>query len=325
MNNHREIQTVLGKIPSSQLGVTDAHTHLVRLAGPLADSSSDFRLDNESLAIEELRGYRAAGGGSVVDMTPSIPGRSVELLAQIARQASVHVVASTGFVEWGMYPGTIDWLKSASIEELSTLISAEVTQGCDANNYTSPIIRRSSIRAGVIKVATGYQVITELQKKILRASAAAHRQTGAPISVHTESGTCVLELVDILVQERVAPSSILVSHTFLNPDPGYQHDIAQTGIYLVQDGPGRVKYFPESNTIHQIQRFVEDGFEDQLLLAGDHSRRSYFRTYGGGPGFDYILSTFVPRLHKMGIPEGITRKMLVDNAANAFSLSTQNQ
>jgi phosphotriesterase-related protein len=319
MSNLSEIQTVLGRIAAADLGATDAHTHLVRTGGPLVDDSSDFRIDDKLLVAAELRSYRTAGGMAVVDMTPSVPGRNVTILAELSRKSGVHVIASTGFVEFAMYPSTLDWLRGASEEEISDLIVKELTLGCDVNNYTGPLVRRIPIKAGVIKIASGYQVINALQKKLIGAAAVAHRLTGAPISAHTESGTCVIELVELLLAQQVAPQSILVAHTFLNPDPGYQRDMAQLGIYLIQDGPGRIKYQPESNSIEQIRRFLEGGYEDQLLFAGDHSRRSYFRSFGGGPGFDYILTKFLPRLHGCGIPPAVTQKMLVQNAARAFS------
>ena len=315
-----EVQTVLGSIPASDLGATDAHTHLIRLGGPLVDASRDFLLDSVGKGVAELKLFQDAGGAAVVDMTPSVPGRDTGLLAEIARQSNSNVIASTGFVDWALYPETRAWIKSASVDEIANLYVAEVSDGCDANNYTGPLVKRTSQRAGVIKVATGYQVITEFQKKLLQAAAAAHHVTGAPISAHTESGTCVPELVEILTTEQVAPESVIVAHTFHNPDPGYQRDMAQTGIYLVQDGPGRAKYFPESNTVEQIARFLTDGFGDQLLFAGDHSRRSYWKSYGGGPGFDYIQRSFIPKLVRAGIPEAAISKMLVDNAARAFRL-----
>ncbi len=316
-----EIQTVLGRVAAKDLGATDAHTHLARTGGPLVDGNSDFRIDDVALIAEELGSYRAAGGLAVVDMTPSVPGRNVEMLAELSRQSGIHVIASTGFVEWAMYPKTLDWLRGASEEQIAQLMVDELTLGCDRNNYSSPLVNRTTSRAGVIKIATGYQVITQLQEKLISAAAQAHQLTGAPISAHTESGTCVIELAEMLVARKVPPQSILVAHTFLNPDPGYQREMAQMGIYLIQDGPGRIKYLPESNSIEQIRRFLEEGFEDQLLLAGDHSRRSYFRSFGGGPGFDYILSNFVPRLHRCGISPAATEKMLVQNPASAFSLS----
>lgn len=315
-----KVQTVLGPISAKDLGTTDAHTHLIRLGGPLVDASRDFLLDSVENGVAELQSFHDVGGAAVVDMTPSVPGRDLGLLAEIASRSKTNVIASTGFVDWALYPGTRQWIETSSVDEIGKLIAAEVTEGCDANNYAGPLIRRTSHCAGVIKVATGYQVITPFQKKTIQAAAIAHLMTGAAISAHTESGTCVPELVKLLTGENVEPESIIVAHTFHNPDPWYQSDIAQTGIYLVQDGPGRIKYFPESNTIEQIERFLADGFGDQLLFAGDHSRRSYWKSYGGGPGFDYILNSFIPKLVRLGIAESAIRQMLVDNPARAFRL-----
>lgn len=315
-----EVQTVLGRIPATDLGTTDAHTHLIRLGGPLVDCSGDFLLDSVETAVAELKLFRAAGGRAVVDMTPSVPGRDIVRLAEIADRSQTNVIVSTGFVDWALYPGTRNWIEQTSVDDLAKLIAAEVTEGCDANNYCSPLVRRTRHCAGVIKVATGYQVITAFQEKTIQAAAVAHLMSGAPISVHTELGTCVPELVELLAGEGVQPESIIVAHTFHNPDPWYQRDIAQTGIYLVQDGPGRVKYFPESNTIEQIERFLEDGFADQLLFAGDHSRRSGWTSYGRGLGFDYILKSFIPKLIRTGIPESAIRAMVNENAARAFRI-----
>mgnify|MGYP003951776549 CR=1 FL=1 len=315
-----QIQTVLGKIPASDLGAVDAHTHLSRVAGPLVDSDKDFLLNNPQYAVAELQRYREAGGRAVVEVTPCGPGRGPDVLAEISEGAGIHVIAATGFVDWALYPGALLWLEAASVEDLATLLIDETQIGMDLNNYTAPCIRRSEFCAGVIKVAAGEQVISPLQQKILEASAIAHLRTGTPITVHTEKGTLGLEIVEYLARLGVAPNAIMLAHTFLDPDPAYQHDLAQTGAYLIQDGPGRVKYFPESNTVEQIRRFVEGGFMDQLLFAGDHSKRVYWKSFDGWMGFEYILTQFVPLLHRSGIDEDVTRKMLVDNAAKALHL-----
>ena len=127
-----------------------------------------------------------------------------------------------------------------------------------------------------------------------------------------------MELIELFLHEGVLPESIIVAHTFLNPDQSYQHDLAQSGVYLIQDGPGRIKYYPESQTIMQIEKFLSDGFEGQLLFAGDCSKASYWKAFGGGPGFSYILSRFIPRLKKAGIPNSAIQAMLIDNPARAF-------
>lgn len=314
-----EARTVLGNVSASDLGPVDAHTHVIRTGGPLVDNNKDFLLSNKEKAIEELKDYKAHAGGTLVDMMPAAPGRSAGLLMDISRATGIHIVSATGFVDWALYPGTLQWLETESVETITSLIIAEIIEGIDAYNYTGPVIKRLPARAGVIKVSTGYQVITSFQKKMIRIAAEAHRSTGVPISVHTENGTCVIELIEILFQEGVPPESIIVAHTFLNPDPSYQHEIAQSGIYLIQDGPGRVKYYPESKTIQQIERFLSDGFGKQLLLASDCSKASYWKALGGGPGLTYILSKFVPRLTNAGIPEPAIQAMLIDNPARAFS------
>jgi phosphotriesterase-related protein len=315
-----QVETVLGKIPASELGAVDAHTHLSRVSGPLVDSDTEFLLNNPEHAVAELTRYRAAGGSAVVEVTPCAPGRTPDVLAEISEAAAVHVVATTGFVDWALYPGTLSWLEAASVEELVDLLVAEVEEGMDVNNYAAPYVRRSTHRAGVIKVSAGYKVVTPLQHKILEASAHAHLRTGKPITVHTEKGTSGLEIVGGLADLGVDPSAIMLGHTFLDPDPVYQHDLAQTGAYLIQDGPGRMKYFPESNTVEQIRRFVEAGFLDQLLFAGDHSKRTYWKSFDGWMGFDYILTHFVPLLHRSGIGEDVTHAMLVGNAAKALRI-----
>ncbi len=315
-----KIQTVLGRIAAADLGVVDAHTHVIRTGGPLVDSSKDFLLASVDKAVDELNDFKSFGGCAVVDMTPSAPGRNAEMMAEVSKQTGVHVIASTGFIDWALYPGQRAWMEQESVESLASLIAAEVEEGIDAYNYCGPIVKRGAPCAGVIKLVTGYQYITAFQQRMIEASALAHKQTGAPISVHTEQGTMVLELVAELSKQGVDPEAVIIGHTFLNPDPGYQRAMAETGVYLIQDGPGRVKYYPESNTVEQIERFLSDGFGGQLLFASDSSKASYWKACGGGPGHSYILDKFIPRLHKAGIPESATNAMLLDNAAKAFRM-----
>jgi phosphotriesterase-related protein len=51
---------------------------------------------------------------------------------------------------------------------------------------------------------------------------------------------------------------------------------------------------------------IEHGFIDQLLFSGDMGRQSYLHGYGGGPGFQYIIAKFIPRL----LSEGITQEQI---------------
>lgn len=64
---------------------------------------------------------------------------------------------------------------------------------------------------------------------------------------------------------------------------------------------------------------LETGFSDRIMLAMDCATRSIWRNYGGGPGLDYLLRRFVPRLMRARISEEDITAMLVVNPARAFA------
>jgi predicted metal-dependent phosphotriesterase family hydrolase len=50
-------------------------------------------------------------------------------------------------------------------------------------------------------------------------------------------------------------------------------------------------------------------------VSGDMGRRSYLRAYGGGPGFEHILGTFVPRLRRAGLDAALVDQIFVQSPA----------
>ena len=56
--------------------------------------------------------------------------------------------------------------------------------------------------------------------------------------------------------------------------------------------------------ISVLKRMIEAGLGDRILLGNDLGRPSYWRSYGGGPGLDYVLTRFVPRLRDEGVSDG---------------------
>ncbi len=316
----KKIQTLLKVIEPEDLGITDVHNHLIRTGGPQVAKDKDFLLDSVENAHQELNSYFQAGGRAIVEMMPLSYGRNIKMLISLAKKTPVKIIACTGFVDWALYESSPYWLKDCSIEKIGKLLAEEIFEGMDLYSYMAPIIKRTKAKAGVIKVGTGYQNINSFQHKILIASALAHKMSGAPISVHTEIGTMGIELVEILKSEGVEPNHIIISHTFRNPDLDYHKELAKTGVYLVQDGPSRVKYYPESMSIEIILKMLEWGYGNQLLLAGDLARRSYWPTFDGGPGFTYILNKFIPRLKKLGVSKKEIKDMLINNPRRALSI-----
>ncbi len=88
--------TVRGAVPADSLGCTDAHSHvwIAPVAG--ADPAAPV-LNNEQGIAVELRDYRAAGGGAIVDCQPPNCGRNATMLRRLSEVSGVQIVACTGF------------------------------------------------------------------------------------------------------------------------------------------------------------------------------------------------------------------------------------
>lgn len=317
------VQTVLGKIPADTLGNTDAHEHLIRMGGgEVIHGGKDFLMDSYEAALNEVALFQQAGGKTVVEMTPCGSGRDIGSLVEISKASGVQVIATTGFHKSVFYDPT-HFIYRYSVEEIARLLIEDVEEGIDLYDYAGPIVKRSNAKAGVIKAAANYQVITAVEQKVLQAAGKASVATGYPVSLHTERGTMALEIIDILLAEGVRPDNIILGHIDRNPDLFYHEQLAAKGVYLIYDGPGRIKYYPDEVIATLIKNMVDRGWGSQLLIGADLGRRSYFKSYQGGPGMDYNLQVFWPRIRAAGVPEEVIQKIYSGNAAQAFANKQQ--
>lgn len=302
-----KIRTVLGDIKPEELGFTYTHEHLIchppewkRKQDP------DLELPEIDKAVEELKYFYQAGGRALVEGSTIDYGRDPRAMEYIAKEVPVHIIATTGFNKGVYYP---DWVKEKSIDELAELFVKEIEVGMDD----------TSIKAGQIKVGSSYNVITDVEEKVTRAAARAQKRTGAPIWIHTENGTMGLEQLQILEQEGADLTKVAVGHSDRNADPYYHLSILRMGAYIQFDGPGKVKYYPDSVRVELIKNVLAHGYADKLLISGDMGRKSYLKAYNGGPGFEFIIKKFIPRLLDEGIDEKAIRKIFIENPARWLS------
>jgi phosphotriesterase-related protein len=298
----KTIETTLGPLPIEQLGTRiNAHDHLFLDSGPGGVNVPDFLLDDVSKTSAEIQRWAAAGGGAIVDTMPTT-GRNVDKCIEVSRRTGVPIIMSTGFHK-GSYYWPDHWRYSYSEDELFELILTEITEGIERTNYRGPLIKRSSVKAGVIKVAGEYNRVTGNMKKLIRVVGHVHQETGVPIYAHTEHGTAAIEILDLLEEAGVPLNRLLICHLDRNPDLFLHKQVAERGAFLEYDTPGRIKYQPESIVIALMRAMIEAGYGDRLMLGGDMARRSYLKAYGGGPGFEYLLTVFTPRLLREGFSE----------------------
>jgi predicted metal-dependent phosphotriesterase family hydrolase len=311
------LQTVLGPVAPDDLGLTYSHEHLIIRGGLGLVREPGFKLPSVDKMVDELGSFKAAGGKTLVDMMPIDTGRQPADLVTISMRAGVHVIAATGFhIE--MYYDDEHWVHHYSAAQIADLIVQELTVGMDRRSYNGPIVERLDAKAGLIKLATEYNYATRTQRKLIEAYGQAHSATGAPISTHTDHGTLGIEQVQWLSEAGIPATSVLVGHLDRLPDLGYHKEVAASGAFVIYDGPSRAKYGPDSQVIVLIRGMVEAGYGKQLLLGSDMARPSYLRAYGGGPGLDYILTRFLPRLKREGVSQEAIDDIMIHNPARAF-------
>jgi len=296
-----KIRTVLGDIEKGAAGFTYSHEHLW-CSPPPCQKDRDFELTDFDASLEELKTFKSIGGDTLVDASTLDYGRSGQKLKDMSEQSSVHVLGVTGFNKHIYFP---DWVEKKSIHQITKQLIHDIEVGMDG----------SDAKAGIIKSGSWYNLIHPLEEKVTRAAAKAHLETGAPIWLHTEYGTMGLEMLAILKEEGVDLEQVAVGHSDRNADPYYHLKLAQTGAYVQFDGPGKVKYAPDSTRVQLIHNLLKHGYEKKLLISGDMGRQSYLHAYGGGPGFRYIKTKFIPRLLDEGVTQEQIELIFVDNPA----------
>jgi phosphotriesterase-related protein len=300
--------TVLGLRPASELGFVLVHEHL--LTNPpekFISKDPDLLLDDISRSMEELKILASAGIKTLVEGTPIGYGRNVEGIVKIARCIpEVNIIAVTGFYT----AETLDErFLAMNVDELSRIMVKEIREGMENTNH----------RAGLIKVAASYNTIAPIEEKIIIAAGKSSIETGAPIQVHTTYGTMGLEIVEMLRREGVDPKKILFLHMDQNLDMWLFRKILASESYISFDKFTRIMHAPDELRIKYLNKLIEEGYEDQLLISTDMARRSYFKSYGGWIGLDYVPRVLIPRLRENGWDEKLIRKIFVDNTRKYLS------
>jgi phosphotriesterase-related protein len=301
------------------LGVTYAHEHIVIDGGRPVELSPDFLLADIERLAAELRDAAAAGMRSAIDMMPADCGRNPMKLAELSLRTGVQLVAATGLHHERFY-GPSHWSLRASEDELADLFAADVLAGIDERDYGGPIVRRTAVRAGVVKVAGSQGGPSARDLPIFRAAAATHVRTGVPVHTHCEGGTGALEQVRALVAAGVPAEHISLSHVDKVVDRAYHRDVLSSGAFAVYDQAFRWGD-ADNGTLRLLEWAVADGRAGQVMLGMDAARQGYYRAFGGSPGLPYLLREFIAAMEACGLDAEVRHQLFVDNPARAFAFA----
>ena len=340
-----KIHTVLGPIAPELLGPTTTHEHLLIdftcMYHPPAEASErarafePVRLDNlgwvrydpfgsrdnlllldEETAISETHLYQRAGGGGIVDATTKGIGRDPLALARISRATGVHVVMGAGYYVAASHDETMD---DKTVDELAEEMVADLTTG----------VGDTGVPAGIIGELGCTWPLTDNERKVLRAGARAQRETGAAILIHPgRNDRAPDEILDVLEEAGAYIGRVIMGHLERTvPDVEMVVELARRGCYLEYDLFGwESSNYPlspvdmpnDAQRIGYVQRLIDAGYVDRIVLAQDVCFKHRLTKYGG-EGYHHILEHIVPRMRQKGISQEHIDTMITANPARVLT------
>jgi predicted metal-dependent phosphotriesterase family hydrolase len=296
--------TVLGPIAPPHLGFTQMHEHLVCNL-KRASHRLDGLMNNEPLITAELATFKQAGGQSIVDLTNNGMGRDPHAMRRIATATGVNVVAGCGWYRQLHYDERVD---RTSTNELAREMVLDLTVGMDGTD----------IRAGIIgEIGTEEDYLTAAEERVFRAAARAHKQTGAAISTHAMGYPVGLAQLDVLAEEGVDPSRVIIGHCDHYLDLDYHEAIIRRGAYVEYDNFGNEDSYPDALKISLLVELLRRRYVSALLLSTDTCRRPHLHAFGGH-GYDHIALKVLPSLRAAGVSDEQIHTMLVENPARVL-------
>ncbi len=343
------IRTVLGDIPSERAGITLAHEHIL-YAYPGADldhrTQFDFEEIADTVAAVARAGREEIGIATLVEMTPVEVCRHPPLMRMVSERSGINVIAVTGFFPESM--GIPYYWRRQTGEELAGFFVTDLTEGMIFHGA------QTGIRAGAIKIATGGEGvsaqpspvgpggrrITKIEDRIIRAAAQAQQAVGCAINTHTDPNDYAvtnpgIEQLDILAEEGADVTKVIVGHAFIMPRDmeqvieicarGATVNVDHVGIPWKHDSVDRL----DSLLAERVAEVVDRGYGDQISMSYD---RWFFNPRAKVTELDpeflnakvpysHMFDSFLPRLAKMGVPEDVSMRFLVDTPRRIFELT----
>ena len=136
-----------------------------------------------------------------------------------------------------------------------------------------------------------------------------------------DDGLGAIEQVALLAELGVDPGHVTLSHTDKVVDRGYHREILATGASVEYDQGFRWKPGADNGTLTLLAWMIEDGLGDEVMLGMDAARQGYWTTYGGSPGWTFLLGEFAEAMQRRGIGPDAQRSIFVTNPARAFAFA----
>lgn len=307
------VMTVRGAIEPEAFVPALTHEHtMVDFIG--ADRVGPERYDAEEVfaaVLPHLRELADHGVRGFVDCTPAWLARDAVLLRRWSEATGLHILTNTGyygaagdrFVPAHAHAETADQLAARWLREWREGIV---------------VFDGEPIRPGFIKTAVDNGPLSELDARLIRAAARAHRSSGLTINCHTTDAEPIAGIRAILAEEGVAPEAFVWVHAHMVDDAALHADCARSGMWVSFDG---IPWQPPERHRDRVLAMRERGLLGRVLLSHDAGWYEVGKPGGGAYRPHTALFTdLLPLLRKAGVSEDELDGLIARNPAAAFTV-----
>lgn len=301
------INTVRGAITKEELGKTLSHEHLVLDLRKVRKDNFSF-IDDVDEVVDELSIIKKYNINSIVELTTNDMGRNVKKLYEISKETGLNIICSTGFYLDSYHS---DEFRKKTIDEIADIMIGDIEVGIDGTD----------IKAGAIgEIASKKNSISESELKVFKAACIASNKTGTPIFTHCQLGKFGDEQIKIFKEGKVDLDKIVLGHIDLNSDINFIISLLKENVNIAFDTIGKSEYMSDEIRKDNLIRLIDEGFENNILISQDVSRRSYFKINGGN-GYE-PAPKFIQELMDLNkIDPLVAQKLLEKNPSRILNIN----
>lgn len=268
----------------------------------------NHRLHDPTVAAEEARLFRAAGGGTIVEVTTGGLLPDPDGLAAVAAAADVNIVMGAGFYTEPYLDEAVTRLPAKALADIMT---AQVVEGAWG----------TAVRCGIIGEIGCSWPLTPFETHSLQAAAIAQRRTGAAVTIHPgRHPQAPHDILDILDAAGADLHRVVIGHmdrTYF--DDGEVVALARRGCVVEFDffGIETSNYWmgvadlpTDWMRIRCIRRLFDAGLADRVVASHDICTRSRLARFGGH-GYGHLLRNVAPLMRDRGFGDGEIETLLV--------------
>lgn len=298
------IESVRGPVEVGSLGNVLMHEHVFIVNADILQNYPDHWDKEKRIAdaITKLTAAKAAGIDTIVDPTVVGLGRYLPWVQEVNASVDINILAATGLYTFHDLPHFFEFRGPGTLfdgpDPMIELFVRDIKEG----------IADTGVKAAFLKCVIEEAGLVPGVERVATAVAETHKETGVPITVHTnaahETGRLAIEHFK---KFGVDLSKVVIGHAGDSTNLDYLKFIADSGAIIGCDRFGLDLYLPTAERVTTIAKLCAEGYADRIVLAHDVS---CYLDYFPGDEAQAAAAEFAPNWNLLHIPNDVWPALL---------------